>query len=157
MAAPGGPPRTRTGPPPRPRRSRRGLIALLLVVLLTAGVGGTAWWMGSARWTTTPSVLGKDQATAQQILTGAGLKGRVAADGKFDETVPAGLVLSSNPDPQARVKKGSTVVLVLSKGPERYQVPDVTGKTIDEANSLLAAQNLVLGTHVDENANGAVG
>ena len=43
--------------------------------------------MGSARWTTTPSVLGKDQATAQQILTGAGLKGRVAADGKFDETL----------------------------------------------------------------------
>ena len=43
---------------------------------------------------------------------------------------------------------GGTVTLVLSLGPERYDVPDLAGQTEDQAQDALAATNLVFGKSV---------
>jgi serine/threonine-protein kinase len=139
----------RRTPPERPaavtqaprQRSVRGPLAFLLAVLLVAGVGVGAWWFGWARYTLTPGVVGVDRATAVERLDAEGLEADVA-DPQYSETVPKGEVLRSDPEPGQRVLDGGAVTLVLSLGPERYDVPKVTGRTEDRA------QDLLLGTHL---------
>ncbi len=143
-------PRADSGPvAARPRRSRRGPITLLLAVLLVAALAGGAWWFGSARYTTTPGVLGVEQATAEAELTKAGLESDVG-DPAYSESVAAGLVLSTDPEPGDRVLDGGTVTLVLSAGPERYAVPEVTGQTLDQAQDALLGSNLAFGKAIEK-------
>lgn len=126
------------------RRSVKGPVALLLSVLLLGGVAAGAWWFGWERWTTTPAVLGLDEAAATGELEDAGLEAE-AGEPAYSENVAAGLVIASDPEPGGRVLDGGTVTLVLSLGPERYDVPDLTGQTEDQAQDALAATNLAFG------------
>lgn len=128
----------------RPRRSKRGPIALLLALLLAVGVGVGAWWFGWERWTQTPGVLRMTQAEATQRLADDGLDADIA-DKAFSETVPAGEVISSDPAPGERVLDGGTVTLVLSLGKERYDVPRLRGLTEDAAQQRLTQSHLAAG------------
>jgi len=126
------------------RRSFRGPVAFLLAVLLVAGLGVGAWWFGWARYTTTPGVVGVARAAAVERLDGAGLESTVG-DPEYSETVPRGEVLRSDPEPGERVLDGGTVTLVLSLGPERYDVPRLAGKGEDRAQNLVQRANLSVG------------
>lgn len=130
--------------PARPRRSRRGPVALLLVLLLAAGAGVAGWWFGVARYTETPAVLGMTQAAAEQRLGDAGLSLDVG-DPAYSETVERGRVISSDPAPGDRVLDEGTVDVVVSLGPERYDVPDVAGSSVDDAQQALLDTNLTYG------------
>ncbi|WP_407940982.1 PASTA domain-containing protein [Nocardioides flavus (ex Wang et al. 2016)] len=126
------------------RRSVRGPVALVLAVLLLGGVAAGAWWFGWERWTTTPGVLNLDEAAATAELEDAGLQAE-AGDPAYSENVAAGLVISTDPEPGGRVLDGGVVTLVLSLGPERYDVPDLAGQSEDQAQDALAATNLDFG------------
>jgi serine/threonine-protein kinase len=135
-------------PDPQPRtgrwRPRRGLIAALIIVLLAvlAGVGG--WWYGAGRYTHAPAVLKLDQTAATAKLRTDGLKVHLGSP-VFSDVVDKDLVASQTPAPGDRVRKGGTVTLHLSKGPEVYAVPDLAGSTLDAAKSALAATHLAVG------------
>lgn len=131
------------------RRSVRGPISFLLVVLLLAGIGIGAWWFGYARYTTTPGVLGVTQAAATSELDRAGLEVEVGSP-RFSETVEAGIVLGSEPDPGERVLKDGTVTLVVSLGPERYDVPPLTEMTEDQAQDAITQGNLAFGSTTEK-------
>ncbi|GAA1920288.1 Stk1 family PASTA domain-containing Ser/Thr kinase [Nocardioides hwasunensis] len=126
------------------RRSRKGPISFVLAILLLAGVAGGAYWFGWARYTTTPGVLTLDEAAATAKLEAAGLDVE-AGEPAYSENVEQGLVISTDPGPGGRVLAGGTVTLVLSLGPERYDVPELAGQTEDQAQDALAATNLVFG------------
>ena len=135
----------RTPPPPRPRRSRRGLAVLLIAVLVVAGAGVGAWWFLDGRYTSTPGVLGLSRAAAAQRLDEAGLD--VAwGDKAYSETVPAGDVVATDPEPGARVLDGGTVTVTLSLGKERYDVPQLKGMSVDKAQDALTRTHLAYGT-----------
>ncbi|RYC05523.1 serine/threonine protein kinase [Nocardioides zhouii] len=127
------------------RRSVKGPVALLLAILLVAGIALGAWWFGWERYTTTPGVLGLDEAAASAELEDAGLEAE-AGEPAYSENVAAGLVIDSDPEPGGKVLDGGTVTLVLSLGPERYDVPELAGQTEDQAQDALAATNLAFGT-----------
>jgi serine/threonine-protein kinase len=129
------------------RRSRRGPIALVLALLLLGGVAAGAYWFGWERYTTTPAVLGLDEAAATAELEKAGLDAE-AGEPAYSENVAAGLVIATDPKPGGKVLDGGTVTLVLSLGPERYDVPDLTGQTEDQAQDALAATNLAFGKSI---------
>ena len=59
----------------------------------------------------------------------------------FDERAAAGTVLSQTPD-SGTAGRGSTVKLVVSKGPDLQTVPKVVGLKRDEAEAALAAVGL---------------
>jgi len=133
--------------PIRQRRRGRGwLIALLLLLLAVGGAAAAGWYLaaGPGKQVTVPGVIGMDQAAATVALQQVGLTLEVAGE-EYSETVAAGLVISADPEPGGSAANGSAVAVVLSLGPERYAVPQLTGLTVEEAAAALAEAKLALG------------
>ena len=96
-----------------------------------------------------PNLIGMTLQQATASLDGLGLV-LVPAPPAYDETVPAGTVISWMVPDQPALKAGDTVTLktsvsvLVSAGPKPRVVPDLTGMTIDQATAALATQGLVL-------------
>ena len=67
------------------------------------------------------------------------LKGNLVAKYEeiFDDKIPAGQVVKTDPQQGAPLERGQTVVIYLSKGPDKVKVPNVIGKSRDQAERLL--------------------
>jgi beta-lactam-binding protein with PASTA domain len=93
-----------------------------------------------------PDVVGKAQADAGAVLTGAGLVVGTVTEA-YHATIPAGSVISQSPAAGSSVLPGSQVDLVVSKGPEPgpVAVPDVVGRPLAEAEAALISAGLVVG------------
>ena len=135
--------------PPRPQRSRRGplVLVLLLVTALLVGLGG--WYLGFARYTTAPGVINMTKAAAKVEVVKAGLAFDVSGTG-YSETVAKGSVLRTDPAPGSRIAKDGTVEAVISLGPERHAVPKVVGRTLDEAQAMLQGAHLSYGRAIEK-------
>jgi serine/threonine-protein kinase len=148
--APGGAatrPTTRptAAPPERYRRSR----APLIVVLLALAVLGTAlgaWYLaaGPGRSVPVPDVVGLTVAEAEQAVAASELQFQVAEE-QYSEEVPADAVISSDPTAGEGLGVDGTVSVVVSLGPERYDVPSVKGLPQAEAADAIVAANLAVG------------
>jgi serine/threonine-protein kinase len=57
-----------------------------------------------------------------------------------------GKIISTNPGGGGHVNEGGTVSLIVSKGPERYLIPNVKNLSLQRAEELLKENSLVLGT-----------
>lgn len=91
-----------------------------------------------------PDLRGETVDGAQALLSGVGLSlGSVTED--FSSTVPVGQVISQNPGAEQTVDAGTSVSIVISKGPETVQVgvPGVVGDTEADAIAAITAQGLV--------------
>ncbi len=55
----------------------------------------------------------------------------------FDEQVKGGFIMEQDPQPGARVERGRAINLVVSKGPQRLEMPNVVGRPLAEARRLL--------------------
>jgi len=62
----------------------------------------------------------------------------------FDEDVKGGFVISQNPQPGARLERGSPIHLVVSKGPQRIQMPLLVGRSLTEARRMLQELGVTL-------------
>ena len=70
----------------------------------------------------------------------------------FDESIGAGIVISQDPNPNAKVDPESQVKIKVSKGSAGFDMPNVVGKTEQEALAILKDQNgLVVVTVYEEN------
>ncbi len=140
-------PAQRGAPAPAPRRRRRGVwwLVLVLVLALLAGLGG--WWYGVGRFTETPRLLEMTEAQARERASDAGL-GLEIAETAYSERVPAGSVVATDPAPGERILDDGTIDVTLSRGRERYPVPDLAGMTVGEADDALADTSLALGEQV---------
>lgn len=128
----------------RPRRRKGPWIALVIfLVVLGSGLGG--WLLATGKSVPTPDIVGQSTAAATEILSAAGLS-LVVTEEQFSEELPADQVISSDPAPGAGVREGGAVGAVVSKGPERYVIPNVQGLTAAEATAALAGANLVIGS-----------
>jgi serine/threonine-protein kinase len=128
-------------PPFRPPSRRRGWIALLVVLLLAIGAGAGGWWYGVGRFQSTPDVVGLSQTAAQSKVEDAGLTFKIA-DTAYSETVAAGNVISTDPGAGDKVEKNGTVTAVVSRGPERHDVPKLDGMSEADARAALEASHL---------------
>ncbi|MFY0405836.1 Stk1 family PASTA domain-containing Ser/Thr kinase [Solicola sp. PLA-1-18] len=130
--------------PYRPERRRRGAILLVLVIVLAvlAAIGG--WYWGVGRYEQTPDLTGMAVAQATNDASGAGYALDVDRQA-FSETVPAGAVISTDPSPGGKILPDDTISAVVSKGKERYAVPDLSGRSQQDAERVLADLNLEVG------------
>ncbi len=67
----------------------------------------------------------------------------------FDDSIPAGTVIGSEPVGGTELSPDSTVTLVVSKGVEMFAVPKLEGLSADEAKAALKDAGLAVGK-VDE-------
>ncbi|WP_370287546.1 Stk1 family PASTA domain-containing Ser/Thr kinase [Nocardioides sp.] len=136
-----------TGRDRRPRRRGRWILALVVVVLLGA-LGSAGYWFGWGRYTSTPSVVGLEQTAAIAALEDAGLGAQVR-ERVYSESVEAGQVVATDPAPGDRVLPDATVGLTVSRGPERYDVPDLSGLTLEQATAALEEVKMVVGRRAE--------
>ncbi len=96
--------------------------------------------------TTVPVVEGLSRSEAGARLADQGLRLRgVENEGRYSEKIPVGHVVRQNPDARTLVKRGSGVTVVLSKGPQRVTVPELSGKTLPAAQAALSGSGLTAG------------
>lgn len=90
-----------------------------------------------------PGVVGKSANEAQQILAGQGLHSALVEEAS--EEVPAGVVIAQEPEQDSAVTKGAAVKLVVSSGPPQAIIPDLAGKSPEEAQAELESLGFILG------------
>lgn len=89
-----------------------------------------------------PDVVGETERDATAILNDLGL--RVTVNTEFDDEVPEGEVIRTDPEAGEELISGDTVLLVVSDGPEPVSVPDLSNMTEDQARTTLESRGLVL-------------
>ena len=124
----------------RVRRNR--IIAAMLAVAL--GIGSWYVLIGPGSRIVVPSIVGASVEEANAALTPLGLTSEVI-EKRFDEDIPAGKILESDPSGGGKIDAGGRVKLVISKGQERYVIPVLTGLTPEAAIKLLTSQPLKSG------------
>lgn len=125
----------------RVRRNRK--VALFLAISL--GIGG--WWtlVGPGSKVVVPSTVGGSLKEATTLFSSLGLTATVI-ENRFDEEIPKGKIIESQPSGGGKVDANGTVKLIISKGPERFVIPKTTGLTVEAAKNLLLKLPLSVGT-----------
>ncbi|MFJ9563431.1 Stk1 family PASTA domain-containing Ser/Thr kinase [Streptomyces fuscichromogenes] len=88
---------------------------------------------------TVPDVQGLTFDKAEEQLTAKGFK--VEQKTKVSEQT-AGVVIGQDPAGDTEREKGSTITLTVAKAEEKSTVPDVSGKSCDDAKAQMTANNL---------------
>ncbi|QDY91419.1 PASTA domain-containing protein [Arthrobacter sp. UKPF54-2] len=124
---------------------RRGLVWLLVLAVLALLAAGAGWFfgMGPGSPGTIPQLSNKTVAEAQQLLRTAGFQSTTRD--VFDDDVSPGLVVGSEPKAGQVVRKFESVSLAVSKGPELFPLPELAGKSLDEAKTVLNGAGMALG------------
>jgi serine/threonine-protein kinase len=131
-------------PPPRRRSFWPWLLAILLVALaLVAGFyafGQIQDSLSSESSVSVPYVVGIREDNAVNLLNEKGLD--AAVHRKPNDTVKEGQVYDQRPEAGVRLDKSSAVDIYVSTGPAKVKVPDVMGKSSDDAVAALTAAKL---------------
>ena len=121
--------------------------ALVIGLLAVAGTGASATWYltaGPGRRVSVPNIVGMSEDQAQLALEKQGLDWGTPTRA-YSDTVPAGSVVSCQPKVGQKVGLGQAVTAVISRGVETKTVPDVVGKTKDQASAVIKGAGLTLG------------
>lgn len=86
-----------------------------------------------------PTVRGLTVEAAQSALSARDLTGIVGGESEFDNDVPLGNVLRVERTTDSPVRPGSTLTIIVSRGPDLVEVPNVVGESINTAVEILKA------------------
>ncbi|GAA3370420.1 Stk1 family PASTA domain-containing Ser/Thr kinase [Streptomyces sannanensis] len=135
--------------PPAAAPRRRGPLLLVASVLLALGLGTGVWYINSGQFTRVPPVIGQSEQQAKKRLDGSGLEiNKVRRE--FSDTVARGQVIGTEPATGERIRGNGSVTLVVSRGPEIVDVPDLAGMQLDGAKRALAKAGLAPGAVTGE-------
>jgi eukaryotic-like serine/threonine-protein kinase len=102
------------------------------------------------RLVTVPDVVGMGRLQARRTLTEAGFEVREVK--VASATVRVNRVVAQNPDGDSVNEAGRVVTIEVSSGPELLTVPNVVGKTTEQARSALEAFKVELREQEDDEA-----
>lgn len=128
----------------RRRGPRRGTLLVIAGVLLALGLGTGVWYINAGQFTQVPNVLGKSEQQAKAQLSAAGL-GVKRVDRKFSDAFDRGTVMNSDPAGGRRIRGNGAVTLTVSRGPEVVSVPNLKGRTLEQAKAELTRAGLAPG------------
>lgn len=110
--------------------------SLLIIGLFAAGVVG-------GPETLVPDVTGKNVLEARTLLEGAKLGYNI--DEEYNPHAQAGIVVAQNPAGKRLVKEGRKILLIVSKGVELGDVPNLKGKKLTEVKAVLKEARFEIG------------
>ena len=93
-----------------------------------------------------PDLLGNVYQTAKMKLQQYDLNLRVDREEAFSDEFPAGQVMATDPVRGTVLKKGDSIMLTVSKGPEKITVPSFVGMTYTKAKEEAEKLGLKVGT-----------
>ncbi len=93
-----------------------------------------------------PDLLGNVYQTAKMKLQQYDLNLRVDREEAFSDEFPAGQVMATDPVRGTVLKKGDSIMLTVSKGPEKITVPRFVGMTYTKAKEEAEKLGLKVGT-----------
>jgi serine/threonine-protein kinase len=121
----------------------RSWVVWVLIGVAVLAIGGIIWLLMRGNSTgpeetlvEVPDVVGLNEERAKQLIEDADLvfvPVRVQ-----DDEVPAGEVISTDPEAGEEVPEGTEVEVTISSGPSAIAIPDVEGRTQEEARQILA-------------------
>ena len=122
-------------------------IIIGLILLFAISLGGTLLVLNvtNPKEVEMPNVVGMSKEEAREEIEAANLKFEIEKE-EYNKDVPKGFIISQDPiymEKYNKVKEGSTVKVVVSKGQEKTTVPNVKGKEKEEAISLIEDAKLV--------------
>jgi eukaryotic-like serine/threonine-protein kinase len=126
----------------RPARRRPLVIVLVLLALVAAG----ALWFTAFRVVShdVPELAGVTLDETRQVADG--FSWTLETSEAFDATVPAGRVISQDPQAGTSLAEGSTLVVVVSAGPPPVPMPaGIPGASLTEAGAILEGAGLKVG------------
>lgn len=103
-----------------------------------------------------PDLTGMSPDAARGMLDARGLR-FVHRGERHDDTVEEGFILEQQPGPTSLVPSGSEVTVILSRGPDTVEVPDVTGLGVAPASARLESVGLRASREVSEGGAGDPG
>ena len=116
-----------------------------LILLFALSLGGTLAFLNLTNppEVELPNLVGMSKEEAQKEAENLKLKFEIKTE-EFNKEVPEGFIISQDPKyiEKYNVKEGSTIIVVVSKGQEKTKVPNVKGKSQEEALQLLEEANL---------------
>jgi eukaryotic-like serine/threonine-protein kinase len=127
----------------RERSKRHGRRLLVLLLLGSVLLGTGAWYWLSGRFTDTPEFTNMTQAQATALAAEKGFP--ITFADEYSETVTVGQVIRTDPAAGSRIVYGGTITAYLSKGQERYAVPSLAGRTVEDAKTALTDAHLTVG------------
>jgi beta-lactam-binding protein with PASTA domain len=106
---------------------------LLVLLLLVLGGLGALWWFSREETDTkpVPGVVRLPEGDAVQRLDEEDFEAQILR--RRSDEAQQGIVFSQRPVAGRELEEGSTVTILVSKGPATTEVPDVTGQPIDRA------------------------
>lgn len=112
-----------------------------LILLFCIAFGGTMLVLNvtNPKEVEMPNIVGLSKEEAQQRIEGAKLKFEVSSE-EYNTDVEENHIISQDPtyvEGYNKVKEGSTVKVVVSKGTEKTKVPKVAGMSKDDAISAI--------------------
>lgn len=96
-----------------------------------------------------PEIVGHTLDEAKEILSELGLEVRVGMELPSND-VPEGVIMSQTPDAGASIKSGQSIEVNVSKGKVDGNVPDVVGKSLANARTMLETYKFKVGTVSEE-------
>ncbi len=126
-------------------RRRGPVLAAALVVAVVAAGGGAVSWMltRGPSLEPVPRLGGDGLATARVALAARHLH-LVVAGRSYSAGVPSGEVVSQTPS-RGRARRGDSVAVIVSRGPQPVEIPPLAGLSQAEAAKLLEADGLGIG------------
>jgi serine/threonine-protein kinase len=119
------------------------MVAILIVASIVSALTAMRFAI-RGREVVVPSVIGKTQAEAQELVQNSGLVFRVSST-RFSSEVPEGHVLQQDPATGTRLKANRTVKVLVSLGDRRFAVPNLLGTSLRAAQLTLSQRHLSLG------------
>jgi beta-lactam-binding protein with PASTA domain/serine/threonine protein kinase len=127
----------------------RGRYLLIAAVAAAALVGLVGWYLGFGRYDDAPLLVGMSESEAVDSAQADGFVLKVS-ERDFSETAARGTIISTDPEAGANILPGATIEVIISKGKERYAVPDLGGLKASQAVSALKARHLLIGDVSEE-------
>ena len=121
------------------KRHKRIVAIGAVVALLMAG--GISYRIFAKRSHEVPVIAEMNEGEVRNLVVP--FKWTIVVTAERSDEVPAGNVIRTEPATGESLEEGKTLTLVISQGPSLAQLPDLVGKTLQEAVDALTALELV--------------
>lgn len=119
------------------------LVSFTFVLAVAVALVGVWWFfnVNAPKVVKVPNIKGKPRSDAEEILRRYNLQIRVAGR-EPSEKAPIDSVIDVNPEIGQQVREGGIVAVKLSAGSRLVMVPDLRGRSLDQARDVLTKLSL---------------